>query len=126
MKVGISVLAIGVMALVAAPAIAQTESTAEEILRAWLTSPHANAETVAFRHWDAEGEIPGESAVCHSTAGVIDYLANPGEVAGVIDHPVSTGMIVECATCHNPAAEALRDVVHDKSSPVAPQDMAMT
>lgn len=111
MKVGISVLAIGVMALVAAPAIAQTASTSEEILRAWLTSPHANAETEAFRHWDAEGEIPGDCAVCHSTTGVIDYLANPGDVAGVIDHPVSTGTTVECAACHNPAAEALQDVV---------------
>lgn len=94
----------------AGAALAQTAQSAEDALRDWLASPHANAESEAFRHWDTEGEIPGNCAVCHSAAGVADYLANDPMVAGVIDHPVPIGTTVDCAACHNPGADALRDV----------------
>lgn len=97
--------------LVIGAALAQTKPTPDEITEAWNSSPHANSEAEAFRHWDAEGEIPGECAVCHSTTGILDYLASSPASAGVIDHPEPIGTTVECAACHNPGAESLRDVI---------------
>ncbi len=93
-----------------ASAPAQTSPTPEDILRAWLASPHANADSEAFHHWDTEGEIPGTCAVCHSTTGIVDYLATPPTIVGVIDHAVPIGTTVECTACHNPGADALKDV----------------
>lgn len=95
----------------AGTAAGQTKPSSDEILRAWLASQHANSASEAFRHWDTEGEIPGTCAVCHSTTGVVDYLAKPPTVAGVIDHPVPIGTSVECAACHNPGADSLRGVL---------------
>lgn len=111
MNFDVSALTVVFVGLVAGTAFAQTPPTAEDILRAWLASPHANSESQAFRHWDKEGEIPGECAVCHSTAGLVDYLASPPSIAGIIDHPVPIGSTVECSACHNPGAESLRNVL---------------
>ena len=97
--------------LVGAAALGQTAQSPEDILKAWQASPHANAQSEAFRHWDTEGEIPGNCAVCHSTTGVVDYLAGPQALSGVIDHPVAIGTTVECAACHNPGADALQGVL---------------
>lgn len=101
-------LAFGVQA-----ALAQSGPSAhdEAILRAWLASPHADATSEAFRHWDTEAEIPGTCAVCHSTTGIVDYLAAPQTSAGVIDHSVPIGTTVECAACHSDGAKALTEVL---------------
>lgn len=103
-------------------AVAQTTPTDEEILKAWLGSPHADASMEAFRHWDVDGEIPGACAVCHSTTGVIDYLSTPQKTAGVIDHPVPIGTTVECAACHNDGAQGLKDVVFPNQQTVSMPD----
>jgi hypothetical protein len=95
----------------AGTALAQTAPTSEQILEAWLSSPHADSTAEAFRHWGTEGEIPGTCAVCHSTTGAVDYLAKPQTIPGVIDHPVSIGTTVECAACHNDGANALKEVL---------------
>jgi hypothetical protein len=100
-------------------AMAQTSPTDEEILRAWLASPHADASSEAFRHWDSDAEIPGTCAVCHSTTGIVDYLAAPQTKAGVIDHPVPIGTTVECSACHNPGAQALKEVLFPSGERVA-------
>ncbi|MCP4382331.1 MAG: polyheme membrane-associated cytochrome C [Hyphomicrobiales bacterium] len=107
----ISRLIVCLPVLFAGAALAQTPPTAEDILKAWLASPHANSRSEAFRHWDTEGEIPKTCAVCHSTTGIVDYLSAPQSVPGEINHPVPVGTTVECAACHNPGAEALRDVI---------------
>lgn len=99
-------------ALPLAGAFAQSPPEAGRILEAWLASPHADSTAEAFRHWDTEGEIPGTCAVCHSTPGAVEYLASPMEQAGFIDHSVPIGTTVECAACHNPGAEALRQVLY--------------
>lgn len=83
------------------------EPTPEEIVEDWMASGHADAMSGAFRHWDEEGEIPGVCAACHSTTGVRAYLASPMTTAGVIDHPVPTGDLVECTSCHAPEAASL-------------------
>ena len=99
----------GVAAL---PLFAQEKLTDLEILDAWLSSPHADSTSEAFRHWDTEGEIPGTCAVCHSTMGVIDYLSTPTTTPGIIGHSVPNGTTVECAACHNGNAEALDKVLY--------------
>ena len=111
MKLGISILTACLAAALAGAALAQTAPSAEDILREWLASPHAASDSEAFRHWDTEGEIPGDCAVCHSTTGIEDYLAAPQTTAALIDHPVPIGTTVQCAACHNPGATALRDVL---------------
>jgi len=103
-------------------AIAQNSPTPEQTLRAWLASPHANGEAEAFRHWDSEREIPGTCAVCHSTVGIVDYLATPMKVPGVIDHPVPIGTKVECAACHNQGAAALKEVIFPSGQVVTTSD----
>jgi hypothetical protein len=102
---------VGLGSVVLHAAHAQTTPTDAEILQAWLDSPHADSTKEAFRHWDTEGEIPGTCAVCHSTTGVIDYLAMPQSVPGTIDHSVPIGTTVECAACHSDGAKALTDVL---------------
>lgn len=96
---------------VALPLVAQEKPTDLEILDAWLSSPHADSTSEAFRHWDTEGEIPGTCAVCHSTTGIIDYLGTPTTAASVIDHSVPIGTSVECAACHNGNAVDLDNVL---------------
>ncbi|WP_017929152.1 hypothetical protein [Limimaricola hongkongensis] len=87
-----------------------TEPTPEEIVEDWMASGHADAMAEAFRHWDEEGEIPGACAACHSTTGFADYLASPMTTVGAIDHPVPTGELVECTSCHAPEAASLATV----------------
>lgn len=81
------------------------------ITEAWLASPHADREAEAFTHWNEDGEVPGECAVCHTATGMKDYLAGNRSTVGVIDHPVPLGTVVECATCHSESAQALQSVV---------------
>ncbi|MEH6833078.1 MULTISPECIES: polyheme membrane-associated cytochrome C [Falsihalocynthiibacter] len=100
-------------------ASAQNAPTNEEILEAWLSSPHADSTREAFRHWDTEGEIPGTCAVCHSSTGIIDYLAAPQTMPGLIDHPVPIGTTVECSACHNDGAKGLSEVLFPNGTTVS-------
>jgi len=81
------------------------------ITAAWLASPHGDKTAPAFTHWDKDGQIPGECAVCHSATGMADYLATDRSKVGRIDHPVPTGTTPECATCHGDLAKVLTTTV---------------
>jgi hypothetical protein len=48
-----------------------------------------------FRHWDAEGEVPGTCAKCHSDSGLPTFLKNGVTIAV----EPSNGLL--CTTCHN-------------------------
>ncbi len=101
---GISLLVV----LLGAPATAQEEGPSlNEIVDAWLASPHADRSSEAFTHWHEEGEIPGTCAVCHSSTGAIDYLLSEMKQPGIIDYAVPTGTSVDCAVCHTSSASAL-------------------
>lgn len=76
----------------------------------WVTSPHANFEDDAFRHWDQDGEISERCATCHSTPGYRDFLGADGSEAGVVDAPAPLGTVVNCDACHSPAAANLSSV----------------
>jgi hypothetical protein len=101
------------LAVFAHPAAAQDPQKPDlaEITEAWLASPHADRTAEAFTHWNEDGEVPGQCAVCHTATGMKDYLATDRSSVGVIDHAVSLGMVVECATCHGDTAQALQNVV---------------
>ncbi len=71
---------------------------------------HFAGSEEAFRHWDAEGEVPASCAKCHSAGGLPQFLANGGTTilsgttlatTGVVAQEPSNGF--ECSTCHNEA-----------------------
>lgn len=56
---------------------------------------HFAGSEEAFRHWDAEGEVPGNCAKCHTGVGLPVFLQNGANIA---EKP-SNGLL--CETCHN-------------------------
>ncbi|MFN8373689.1 MAG: cytochrome c3 family protein [Anaerolineae bacterium] len=56
---------------------------------------HFNPTVEAWRHWDAEGEVPGTCARCHSAQGLPVFIANGVNVA----EPTANGLL--CSTCHD-------------------------
>lgn len=76
----------------------------------WQGSAHADLSAEAFKHWDAEREVPVACAKCHTSDGFRDFLGDDGSSPGQVDKPVPTGSSVGCEACHNPAANALSAV----------------
>lgn len=72
------------------------------IIAAWSGSGHADSSAEAFRHWDEDGEIETECAVCHSSIGFRDFHGLDGTPPGGPENPVPVGGVVDCETCHNP------------------------
>ncbi len=99
-------LALGALA---SPAFAQGASP-EQIMEAWLSSPHADASAEAFTHWNEEGEVPEACAVCHSGPGYLDFIGADGSEAGVVDAPAPIESTIGCTVCHHPATAALQTV----------------
>lgn len=73
----------------------QAISTPVDISKAWRIDPgHFAGSEEAFRHWDAEGEVPGSCARCHSADGLPRYHKE-----GVnISEETANGF--KCTTCH--------------------------
>lgn len=76
----------------------------------WAGSPHADAQSESFTHWDDEGEIPENCAACHSESGFLDFIGADGTEPDVVNHPAVTGTVVSCETCHNDKAKTLSEV----------------
>jgi hypothetical protein len=55
---------------------------------------HFDVTAEAFRHWDADGEVPGTCARCHSADGLQVWLKNGTNVA----EPIANSLT--CTTCH--------------------------
>ncbi len=89
---------------------AQSAPSLADIVEDWLASPHADRASPAFTHWNEEGVVAPECANCHSSAGLIDFLGEDGSAAGIVDHPISTGLAVDCTACHSRSASMLADV----------------
>ena len=65
---------------------------------------HFAASAEAFRHWDAEGLVPGDCAKCHSADGLPQFLDEASRsrdgITGVnVATMPSSGF--NCATCHS-------------------------
>ncbi|MFZ6029522.1 MAG: hypothetical protein ACOYYS_17555 [Chloroflexota bacterium] len=83
---------------------------------------HFAGNTMAFRDWDAEGEVPYRCAKCHSATGLPEFIASGGSVVvdsrgntlvtGIGPQPTSNGF--QCSTCHDesdwPARYAIAQV----------------
>ena len=108
-------------------AAAQEAATTEPMtvtvpfLEEWMASPHANAASEAFRHWDEEdpAEIPTDCAKCHSSPGYQDYLGADGSTPNVVDAAVAPGTVVDCVACHNSVTVA-------KTSAIMPSGIELT
>jgi hypothetical protein len=74
---------------------------------------HFDGTSMAFRDWDAEGEVPATCSKCHSASGLPTFIHNNGTVAvtangsvqtvGTTAEPLSNGLA--CTTCHNDLAK---------------------
>lgn len=80
---------------------------------AWASSPHADAESEAFVHWneDDPAVVAEGCAKCHSTPGYIDFIGADGSEAGVVDVAPPVGTTVTCTACHNDGTQAMTSVV---------------
>lgn len=64
-----------------------------------IDAGHFAGSEEAFRHWDAEGAVPGSCAKCHSAGGLPQFLAEGVNTS----QPIANGF--QCATCHNDLQE---------------------
>lgn len=76
----------------------------------WAASGHADHTAEAFRHWDEDGVISASCAKCHSKPGFLDYLGADGTAEGSVENDAAMGTVVDCNTCHDPAAQELDHV----------------
>jgi len=67
-----------------------------------IDAGHFAGSEEAFRHWDAEGEVPGSCSRCHSASGLPLYLKDGASISV----PPVNGL--NCATCHNDLAAFTR------------------
>jgi hypothetical protein len=58
---------------------------------------HFAGNTEPFRHWDAEGEVEGACAKCHSATGLPQFIKEGGNIS----NEISNGFL--CSTCHDEA-----------------------
>jgi hypothetical protein len=63
---------------------------------------HFAGSEEAFRHWDAEGVVPGNCAKCHSDIGLPIFLSEGVNVS------VTPSNGLACATCHDDLEEYTR------------------
>ncbi len=80
---------------------------------AWAASPHNDAESESFVHWDEDDPavVPTSCAKCHSTPGYLDFLGVDGTDAGTVDNDAEIGTTITCIACHNEGTAALTSVV---------------
>lgn len=96
----------------AAPAV-DTKNPVVPALKDWQASPHADAKSEAFRHWDQSEpqEVPASCAKCHSSGGYQDFLGADGSAAGKVDKNAEADTVVDCVACHNSATAHKTSVV---------------
>lgn len=101
------------------PACPSPEPPAEPLVKEipfealWVASPHNDAESEAFIHWDEDdpAEVPTSCAKCHSTQGYQDFLGADGSEAGKVDVAVKAPAgTIQCVACHNAATATLNTV----------------
>jgi hypothetical protein len=56
---------------------------------------HFAGSEEAFRHWDEDGQVPGDCAKCHTGVGLPIHLQNGANIA---ETPANG---LQCSTCHN-------------------------
>jgi hypothetical protein len=72
---------------------------------------HFDTTTEAFRHWDAEGVVPGTCAKCHTAQGLPVFLANNANVG------IKPSESLACTTCHDKLGEFTTYTVKEVTFP---------
>jgi len=116
--IGFVLVAVAVALGACGPAETPTPTPEEPVVaevpyeEAWAESPHADAESESFVHWDEEDppEVPVDCAKCHSGPGYRDFLGADGTAAGVVNAAAPIGTVINCVTCHNEAAAEMTQV----------------
>ncbi|MCK6481459.1 MAG: cytochrome c3 family protein [Planctomycetes bacterium] len=85
--------------------------TPATVRAAWLTSPHNDYTSEAFRHWDADGDVTSDCAKCHSSYGYQDWVGADGSAFEVVDADAALGSTVDCDACHNSGTADLSTVL---------------
>lgn len=107
-------------ALFLGPGMALAQQDTASIVEEWARSAHAAAGSEPFTHWNAEGEIPPDCAICHAGAGFRDFHGLDGSAAGSVDAPVATGGVIDCDTCHAPGAMEISAVAFPSGVTLTP------
>lgn len=76
----------------------------------WSRSGHSDRASEAFAHWDEEGEVPANCAVCHSGEGFRAFHGFDGSDGGVREEPFDIGGVVDCETCHAPGLATVTEI----------------
>lgn len=76
-----------------------------------IDAGHFAGSEEAFRHWDAEGEVPASCAKCHSASGLPTFIE---EGVNVSAEPANG---FQCATCHNDLQEFTLHPVEEVTFP---------
>jgi len=72
---------------------------------------HFDTTAIAFREWDAEGEVPGTCAKCHTSVGLPTFLHNNATIA------VPPSNSLACTTCHDSLTDFTTYVVNEVTFP---------
>lgn len=80
------------------------------IIADWAKSGHADASSRSFTYWNEAGEVPPLCATCHAGAGFRALYGLDGSAPGLSEHPLPTGGVVDCETCHHPGLSEIREV----------------
>jgi len=88
---------------------------------AWAESPHADAGSESFVHWDEEdpAEVPVDCAKCHSTPGYLDFLGADGSAPETVNAAAPIGTVINCVACHNEAAAEMTSVAFPSGMEIA-------
>ncbi len=84
----------------------------------WAASGHADRTSEAFTHWNEDGAVSSSCARCHSKGGFLDYIGADGSALYSVDADAALGTVVDCDTCHDPAANDLSHVVFPSGAEV--------
>jgi len=76
-----------------------------------IDAGHFAGSEEAFRHWDEDGEVPGNCSKCHSATGLPFFLKE----GGTASQPLSNGF--QCATCHDDVVTFTRYAVNEVEFP---------
>ena len=82
---------------------------------------HFDGSSEAWRHWDAEGEVPAACVKCHTAEGLPMFLKNGATIA------VEPSDSMACTTCHDhtnwPALYEVKEVTFPSGAKVALEEL---
>ncbi len=82
---------------------------------------HFDGSSEAWRHWDAEGEVPAACVKCHTAEGLPMFLKNGATIA------VEPSSSMACTTCHDhtnwPARYEVKEVTFPSGAKVALENL---